>query len=162
MFNKVINELIPFVILEAHPDNKRPYVLPFYGMIDEDKLYDILLQKLVEFVYDRIDIKKLNSVDDIKQFWKEFYTDSYMDNPPWQATAIVNGIWDDINISDEDLFKALLDEKNKNKNYISSEDENYENIEDDNDTVESIIINDINEDSEELLMEKILEEVYDV
>lgn len=67
-------ELIPYVILEAHPDWKRPYVLPEFGMIQEDKLTDFLLEKLVEFVYDRIDIENLNNIDDITNFWEHYYT----------------------------------------------------------------------------------------
>ena len=123
MFNEVIKELIPFVILEAHPDYKRPYVLPFFGMIEEDKLKDTLLAKLVDFVYDRIGIDNVTSVIDVEQFWVEFYSDCYMDNPPWEANAIINGVWQEINITNIELFEALIEEKKKYRVYMSSESE---------------------------------------
>ena len=154
-------ELIPYVILEAHPDWKRPYILPEFGMIQEEKLKDFLLEKLVEFVYDRIDIENLNSVDDIDKFWQHFYADCYMDNSPWEATAILDGIWENVSPSNEDVFNALI--KEKNKCYISSDENENDNDDDENEesvksseTVESIIIEDNeNELSSELAMELI-------
>ena len=157
MFNEVKNDLIPYVILEAHPDYKRPYVLPYFGMIQEYRLYDFLLEKLVEFVYDRIDISNINSVKDIKYFWDHYYDLYYMDNPPWQATAIINGIWEDINPTNEDVFKKLMEIKKNTSSYISSEseDKSINSAE----TVESIIIDEIEEDSDDLLMEHLEFEV---
>jgi len=150
MFNEVKKELIPFIILEAHPDYKRPYVLPFFGMIEEDKLKDTILEKLVDFVYDRIfDIDNLSSVKDLEKFWENFYSDSYMDNPPWEATAILNGVWEDVCPNNEELFNALIKERTKiqNRVYMSSDSES------DVETEESIILEDEseeNEDSQEL------------
>ena len=139
-------KLIPYVILEAHPDWKRPCVLPEFGMVQEDRLSDFLLEKLVEFVYDRIDIENLTSVDDIYKFWEHFYTERrYMANSPWEANAIIDGIWNNVNPSNEVLFNALI--KEKNKCYISSDDENEESVKSSetvktSETVESIIIED--------------------
>lgn len=153
-------ELIPYVILEAHPDWKRPYVLPEFGMISEYKLKNYLLEKLVEFVYDRINIENLKSVDDIDNFWQHFYDDCYMDNSPWEAIAIIDGIWENVSPSNEEVYNALI--KEKNKCYISSDenenDNDHENEESvkSSETVESIIIdNDENELSSELAMELI-------
>ena len=155
-------ELIPYIILEAHPDWRGPYILPIYGMTPQDKLDEVLLVALVDFVYYRIDIENLNSVEDIEKFWEDFYDDCYMDNIPWEATAIIDGIWRNVNPSNENLFKALI--KEKNKCYISSDENENENDNDDeneesvksSETVESIIIdNDENELSSELAMELI-------
>jgi hypothetical protein len=121
-------ELIPYVIMEAHPDYKCPYILPEFGMIPEDKLKDHLLEKLVEFVYDRINIENLNSVDDIENFWENYYNDCYMDNVPWDARAIINGIWENVSPSNEVLLDALIKEK-INKCYISSDDNDNNDIE---------------------------------
>jgi hypothetical protein len=153
MFNKGIKDLIPFVILSAHPDYKRPYVLPFFGMIEEDKLKDTILEKLVDFVYDRIDMDHVNSVKDVEKFWEEFYSDSYMDNPPWEANAIINGVWEEVDITNIELFEALVEEKKKDRVYMSSDSE------DDTQTVESIRLEDENEESNELIMEKIIEDI---
>jgi len=135
-------ELTPVVIMEAHPDLKRPYILPFFGMIQENKLKEFLLEKLVEYVNNKIDITIINSIEDIEYFWDNIYSDCYMDNSPWEATAIVNGVWENVNPSNIDLFNALI--KEKKICYISS----------DEDEIESIIINDeTNEESCELLMD---------
>lgn len=160
MFNEVKKDLIPFVILEAHPDYKRPYVLPIFGMIEEDKLKDTILEKLVDFVYDRIfDIDNLSSIKDIEKFWEEFYSDCYMDNPAWEATAIINGVWEDVSPNNEELFNALIKERTKiqNRVYMSSDSEDY--VESDEDEYK---YKDENEDSKELSMEKILEHIDDV
>lgn len=156
MLKEVKKDLIPFVILEAHPDYKRPYVLPFFGMVEEYKLKDTILEKLVDFVYDRIGIDNVTSVIDVEQFWIEFYSDCYMDNPPWEATAIINGVWEEVYITNVELFEALIEDKKKDRVYMSSDSDN------DTQTVESIILEDENEESEELSMEKILEPIEDV
>lgn len=131
-------KLIPYVILEANPDNKRPYVLPEFGIIQEDKLFQILLDKLVAFVYCKIDIETVNSIKDIEMFWEHYYDDNFMVNLPWNAVAVIDGIWKNVIPTDEDLYKAII--KEKNKCYISSDDESSVK------TLESIIIE---EDMEE-------------
>lgn len=108
-------KLIPYVILEAHPDRKRPYVLPYFDSIEENKLNSVLLRNLVEFVYGRIDVENLVGIEDIQRFWDNFYTDSYMDIIPWEAKAVINGEWTDIKIDDKDLLEELLKEITKKK-----------------------------------------------
>ena len=132
-------ELIPYVILSAHPDHKRPYILPQFGMILEDNLKEHLLEQLVDFVYDRIDIENLKNVDDIQYFWEHFYDEKYMDNSPWDATAIINGEWVSVGPTNEELFNKLLTYKNKENIYISSD------TQDDSESTTESIINDYNE-----------------
>jgi hypothetical protein len=148
-------ELIPYVIMESYPDYKRPHILPIFGMSPQDKLDDVLLKKLVDFVYDRIDIENLNSVEDIEYFWENYYNECYMDNTPWEATAIIDGVWENVNPSNESLFKALI--KEKNKCYISSdENDNDEESVKSSETEESIIIEETNEENTiPLILEKI-------
>ena len=64
--------LIPYVIMESYFDGKRPYIIPEFGMVEEDKLTEFLLNKLVKFVYNRIDIETVNSINDIVKFWKHY------------------------------------------------------------------------------------------
>ena len=145
-------ELIPYVILSAHPDYKRPYVLPQFGMIEEDKLKDYLLEQLVYFVYDRIDIENLESVDDVYNLWENFYVDCYMDNNPWEAKAIIDGKWKNVEPSNEELFKALI--KEKNKRYVCLDDEeDDEDDENDDENDEDDDENDENDENDELEIE---------
>lgn len=123
------NALIPFVILEACPDYKRPYVLPIYGMVEECKLTDTILEKLVDFVYSRIDIDELCDLEDIDKFWDEFYSDYYMENSPWEAKAIVNGAWENVNPTNEELFNALITIKNEECTSSDSENDSHEETE---------------------------------
>ena len=105
--------MIPYVICEAKPDYKRPSIDHMYGIVEKSKLHSLLLEKLVEFVYDRIDLDKLNSIKDIEKFWYNFYTDSFMGNTPWSAAAVIDGEWEFVSPTDEELFEALMLEKNK-------------------------------------------------
>ena len=93
MSEEIQEEMIPYVICEANPDYKRPSIDHLYGKIEKNKLDSFLVDKLVKFVYERIDLDKLNSIKDIKQFWDDFYIDSYMCNSPWSAMAVINGGW---------------------------------------------------------------------
>jgi hypothetical protein len=51
-----------------------------------------------------------------------------MDNVPWDARAIINGIWENVSPSNEVLLDALIKEK-INKCYISSDDNDNNDIE---------------------------------
>jgi hypothetical protein len=104
-------ELIPYIIMEANPDYKRPAVCHKYGKIEKSKLYGFLLTKLVDFVYERIELDELNSVKDVEYFWENFYSESFMSNSPWSAMAVINGEWNDISPTDEELFTALIAKK---------------------------------------------------
>lgn len=151
MFNKVMNNLIPYVILEVHSDNPIPYILPIFGLIEEYKLKYKILETLVEFVYDKINIDELTSVINLDFFWLDFYRENYIGNPPWQAFSIMNGSWEEIHISNEELFNALLEKKSDSIMYISDSDESHQTSE----TLESIII----DESDEVLNES--DDVFD-
>lgn len=113
---------IPYVIVEAHPDCKRPWVSTHFCVVEETKLHSSILDSLVEFVYDRIGGSEcVKSVKDIETFWDEFYSDKYMSMPPWEATAFIDGKWEDMSISNKELFDALIKEYQKSE--ISNEEE---------------------------------------
>lgn len=129
-------EMIPYIIIEAHPDNKKPHLSHDFGTIEKSKLDNLLLEKLVEFVLPRIDIENLESKIDVELFWLHFYDECYIDNSPWSAIIFMDGKWIYKSPSDEKLFNSLI--KEKNRIYISS---------DSNETVESIIIYNYNDNS---------------
>lgn len=106
---------IPYVILEAYPDYKRPYVLPRFGFAKKNEVQSVILKELVEFVYDRIDIKCVKSEEDIQTFWDNYYSNSYMDMRPWEATAFINDTWCNISPSNEELLQELIMLKDKDK-----------------------------------------------
>ena len=107
---------IPYIISSAHPDYKRPHIYNEIGTIENDKIDEFLLEKLVDFVYERINLDNLKNVKDIKDFWENFYSDCYMDNSPWTACVFIDGKWNWKSPSDKELLKALIRERDKNKN----------------------------------------------
>lgn len=81
-----------------------------------------------------------------------------MDNTPWKATAIINGVWEDVSPNNHELFNALIQERTKikNRDYMSTDSES------DVENVELILKDEENEESileDELSIEKIVEEV---
>jgi hypothetical protein len=122
---------IPYVILEAHPDYKRPCAIQRLGLVEETNLHSSILDILVEFVYDRINIECVKSVEDIETFWSNFYGDRYMCMSPWDASAFIDGKWKDIYISNEELFEALIKEYQKAEQETKEEDVEEEDDEED-------------------------------
>lgn len=128
---------IPYVIVEVHPDQKRPHASTYFCIVEETKLHSSILDSLVEFVYDRIGGSEcVKSVKDIETFWDEFYRDKYMDMPPWKATAFIDGEWEDMSISNEELFDALIKEYQKSEISDEEEDEEEEKKEDEEESKE--------------------------
>jgi hypothetical protein len=126
---------IPYVIVEAHPDKKRPYSSTIYGLVDELNLHSTILEHLIDFAYDHIIVEKLKSGEDIEQFWERFYEVNYMDMSPWTATAFINGEWKDMSISNEELFEGLIkrykeEEKEDEKITVKYDEEDEDEDED--------------------------------
>jgi hypothetical protein len=115
--------MIPYMIMEAHPDNKMPYISHIHGIIEETKLNIFILEKQVEFIYNRINIEEINSIKDVEYFWSSFYDDCYMDNPPWEAFAVINCEWKYISYSNIELFEALISIKDLDI-YLSDNEDN--------------------------------------
>jgi hypothetical protein len=120
---------IPYVIIEAHPDRKRPYACPRFGLVDEMKLRSSVLEQLIEFVIDHVDLEKTKSVEDIQTFWDNYYEDNYMDMSPWEATAFIDGVWRDVSFSNAELLEGLIKKRQK----IREEEEEEEEEEDEED-----------------------------
>lgn len=127
------DEIIPYVIMEAHPDYNKPSVIHLWGSIKKSKLHEFLLKKLVEFVYDKINLQTLNEPRCIEKFWLQFYDNSYMSNIPWSAIMFVNGEWKYKFFNENELLNGLI--KKRDEMYISSSDSDESS-----DSSESIII----------------------
>lgn len=116
MTEEIKEEMIPYVISTTHPDYKRPYVYNDFGMIEKSKLKQFALESLVEFL--DISIYTINSVQDLVYYMSYGYyeqCDSYMDNNCWEMSAVINGEWHTINIKNEEIFNAILEQRKKNK-----------------------------------------------
>jgi hypothetical protein len=119
---------ISYVISEAHPDYKRPYLYNDFGIIDVNLIDTFFVEKVSEFIFDRTDIDDITSVDDITSFWENYYDEYYMDNSPWDARIFMNGEWKNVCPSNVEIFECLNRMKTAEKNEEDKE-ENEENEE---------------------------------
>lgn len=138
----IMDEIIPYVIMEAHPDYNKPKVVHLCGSIKKKHLNAFLLKNLVEFVYDKINLQTLNEPRCIENYWLQFYDNSYMSNIPWSAIIFINGDWQYKFFNENELLNGLI--KKRDELYISSSDSDDSN--DTNNTSESIIIDPDKED----------------
>ena len=98
---------IPYVISEAHPDYKIPWLDQQFGTIDQDLKDTFFVEKAAEFIFDRIDSEDIESVDDIQKFWNNFYDDSYMNNAVWDARIFINGKWKNVCPTNIEIFECI-------------------------------------------------------
>ena len=98
---------IPYVISEAHPDYKRPYLLQKFGTVDENLINTFFIEKAAEFIYDRTNDDDIETVDNITCFWENYFNEYFMDNPPWDAKIFINGDWENVFPSNVEIFECL-------------------------------------------------------
>lgn len=107
---------VPYVISEAHPDYKRPYLKQEFGTIEEDRFDTFFIEEVSEFILEREYINTINVVDDIKLFWRYYYDEYYMDNIPWEAKIFIYGKWKSVTPANELIFEHIMAIKNGDKN----------------------------------------------
>ena len=100
-----MSEKIPFVISEAYPDYKRPFVNQIFGTCYRNEISYYFIEKASDFIFERVASSSLNDVIDIKNFWFNYYDEYYMDNTPWEATIFMDGKWLNVTPSDEEIFE---------------------------------------------------------
>lgn len=125
-----MEEKIPFVISEAHPDWKRPFVLNQFGTCNKSDIPSYFIDKVAEFILDRSDPGELFDLEKIQIFWREYYSEYYMDNPPWEATIFIDGTWVNITPTDEETLEGIKKIILAEKNYIQQEEKIDENMDD--------------------------------
>lgn len=114
---------IPYVISEAHPDYKRPYLLQDFGTVDENLIGTFFVEKAAEFIYDRTGDDDIETVDDVTSFWENYYDEYYMDNSPWDAIIFINGEWKNVCPSNIEIFECLKRIKIEENNEEDEDDE---------------------------------------
>lgn len=116
MTEEIKEVIIPYVISTAHPNYKRPHVYNDFGMIEKSKLKQFALESLVEFL--DMSIYTINSVQDLVYYMSYGYyeqSDCYMDNNCWDMWVVIDGQWGGIDITKEEMYDAILQQKKKNK-----------------------------------------------
>lgn len=98
---------IPYVISESHPDYKRPYLYQDFGTIDEQLIDTFFVEKAAEFIYDRTNNDDIKTVDDITEFWDNYFDEYYMNNSPWTAKMFIKEEWVNACPTNVEIFECL-------------------------------------------------------
>lgn len=131
-----MEEKIPFVISEANPDYKRPFLLQQFGTCNKSDVPSYFINKVAEFIFDRSVPDAINNLEGIQEFWNQYYSDCYMDNPPWEATIFMDGTWFNVTPTNEEILEAIKKLILLEKNYVKQE----EKIDEDMDKEDAIIM----------------------
>jgi len=142
--------MIPFVISEACPDYKRPYLLQDFGTVKEEEMHTYFLERICFFILDRIDKDSITCAFDIEEFFGNYYNEYYMDNSPWDAMVFRNGDWENVNPSYESIWEQIQ--------LMKSEDAETEDSEVDDANVDDANV----DDSKEVKDDASFTKIYDV
>lgn len=102
-----MSDKIPFIISEACPDYKRPCVIQHFGTCYKSEITDYFIHKAAEFIFERSDNDAINDLEGIQDFWKQYYSEYYIDNPPWEANAFIDNKWVNIMPTDEEILERI-------------------------------------------------------
>lgn len=155
--------MIPYVISQAYPDYKRPSLYQDFGVVKEEEMYTYFLDRICEFILDRIDDTNLKCCEDIHNFFENYYDEYYMDNPPWEAMVFINDEWENVTPSYEKIWEhiqlmKLEENEDKEKENMEKEDVKKEHSEKEEEIElqedEKLLLVKIKEFFEQMLKEK--------
>lgn len=98
---------VPFVISEAYPDYKRPCLNQMFGACFNHEVSSYFINKAAEFIFERSHPDTVNTIEGIKNFWEQFYSDYYMDNHPWEANIFIDGKWVNVTPTDDEILERI-------------------------------------------------------
>lgn len=122
--------MIPYVISEAYPDYKCPSVEHDFGIVEEQEMETYFLDKISNFVLDRTGDDDLN-LQDINDFFDNYFQEYFMMNPPWSAMVFRNGEWENVTPSNDKIWGhiqliKLHEKENMEKQEIKENNEKEE------------------------------------
>lgn len=126
--------MIPYVISEAYPDYKHPCLHQDFGVINEDEIETYFLDRISNFVLDRTGHDDLN-LQDINDFFDNYFEEYFMMNSPWSAMIFRNGEWENVTPSNDKIFghikliKLQQQEDNEKNEHQQEEEEQEEEFE---------------------------------
>ena len=107
--------MIPYVISEAHPDYKRPWVFHDFGVVEEEEMQTFFLDKICSFILERVDIDSLEYQYDVVNFFDTYFCEHYMGNFPWEAMVFIDGEWESMTPSNKQIWKHIQHIKSQGK-----------------------------------------------
>ena len=150
--------MIPYVISEAYPDYKRPSVEHDFGVVEEQEMETYFLDKISNFVLDRTGDDDLN-LQDINDFFDNYFEEYFMMNPPWSAMVFRNGEWENVTPSNDKIWGhiqvlKLQEKEEKDEKEDEKEDEEHQKSDDILDEKDKLILTNIKVFFEKMLEEK--------
>lgn len=121
--------MIPYVISEAHPDYKEPWVCQDFGVVVQEEIETYFLDRVCNFILSITDLDNLKSEYDIQNFFDNFYEASFMLNYPWSAMVFINEEWKDVTPCNEKIYQHIKvmklheeEDKQNKENYLIQND----------------------------------------
>lgn len=148
--------MIPYVISEAYPDYKRPCVEHDFGVVKEEEMETYFLDRVSNFVLDRTGDNDL-SLQDVNDFFDNYFDEYFMMNDPWSAMVFRNGEWENVRPSNDKIWghiRLIILQEQQEEELEKEEDEKEEDILNEND---KIILTGIKAFLEKMLEEKPLQ-----
>jgi hypothetical protein len=157
---------IPYVILEAYPDYKRPYISKDFGVIDENEKDTYFIEKAARFIFDMCDsetINNFNSVNDIDNFFNNYFDEYFMQNDPWSATIFINNSWESVIPTNAEIFECFNRLKTEYENDQENEEEEENDEEEDDQDEEKDINSELSDEETKIviLMREFIESELD-
>ena len=154
--------MIPYVISEAYPDYKRPSLEQDFGVVKEEEMKTYFLDRICNFILERTCEHDLKCQYDIEKFFQHFFDECFMRNLPWDALVFINGEWENMTPSYEQIWEHIqllkLQEKedeeqqeNTSEETLKEEKQEQHDILDEND---KLILTNIKSFFEQMLEEK--------
>ena len=108
---------VPYIFAVAYPDYKRPHVSINKGVISLDDYKKFFLEKIAnDVIFDGLN--KINSPKDIQIYLEDsYFSDSFMDNPPFEIDLFVNNEWTYYHPSYDEIYEYLLHDEYWRKFY---------------------------------------------
>ena len=148
--------MIPYVISVAYPDYKRPCVEHDYGIVKEEEMETYFSDEVSKFVLERTGNDDL-SLQDINEFFDNYFEEYFMMNAPWSAMVFRNGEWENATPSNDQIWGHIRllklqekEDKEKEEEETTLEHEEKFEIEED----EKLILIKMREFFEKMLKEK--------
>lgn len=96
---------VPYVIMITYPGD---HAKQYFGSTKEDKLNDLILNTICEFILEYQDIHSIDSSEDITNFIETYYTGYYVENMPWETHAYVENDWKHHVPSTEEIVNHIM------------------------------------------------------
>ncbi len=122
--NKNTEQIIPYIVSIARPDRKCPELKQYYKQDYltnvKQEAAELIYNQFIDYVFMYENNKKKNITFKSfeKVYYEYYYLENCMRNNPWSAKAFINGKWEDITPTHEELYQIFVRESD---NYSDSE-----------------------------------------